>query len=268
MNKVGLDNLEVNSYIDAPVFLDDAYIILSPDIPVSQELLTRLSSWHYTQVYTDGQPAEKPRNTGENAEESRLGFLKEDVHESAERQEVSSFYQQKVEEVRSIYSRFAEREELRIDEVTDIIKDIISTLKSSRRFLLSVPFISQPEEDYLASSCLKTAILSLAVGEFLKLPPHRLIEVGSAGLLHKIGMMKIPRNIYMSDRPLSPNERKNDLRPPHNRLQNTEGSSLSRHCRPGGAGTCGTRGRNRVSQETHQRQDIPLREDRGCGNSL
>ncbi|WP_319476546.1 HD domain-containing phosphohydrolase [Marispirochaeta aestuarii] len=208
MNKVGLDNLEVNSYIDAPVFLDDAYIILSPDIPVSQELLTRLSSWHYTQVYTDGQPAEKPRNTGENAEESRLGFLKEDVHESAERQEVSSFYQQKVEEVRSIYSRFAEREELRIDEVTDIIKDIISTLKSSRRFLLSVPFISQPEEDYLASSCLKTAILSLAVGEFLKLPPHRLIEVGSAGLLHKIGMMKIPRNIYMSDRPLSPNERK------------------------------------------------------------
>jgi HD-GYP domain-containing protein (c-di-GMP phosphodiesterase class II) len=208
VNKVSLENLEINSYIDAPVFLDDGYIILSPDIPVSQELVTLLSKWYYTQVYTDGQPSEKPMPSSESEGEGRFGFLKEDVQESAERQEVSTFYQEKVEAVRNIYSRFAEREELRIDEVTDIVKNIISTLKSSRRFLLSIPFTSQPEEDYLASSCLKTAILSLAVGEFLKLPPHRLIEVGTAGLLHKIGMMKIPKNIYMSDRPLSPNERK------------------------------------------------------------
>jgi HD-GYP domain-containing protein (c-di-GMP phosphodiesterase class II) len=208
VNKVSLDSLSLNSYIDAPVFLDKDYIVLSPDIPVTKELLDRLARWQYRNVLTDGQPGEKPASSGENGGESLLGLLEEDSHESAERQELITFYVEKVRQVQTVYHRYAEREELRIDEVTDLIKEIISTLKSSRRYLLSIPFSYQAEDEYLASSCLKTAILSLAVGEFIKLPPHKQIEVGTAALLHKIGMMKIPRQIYMSDRPLSPNERK------------------------------------------------------------
>ena len=60
MNKVSLENLPLNSYIDAPVFLDDGYILLAPDIPVSKELLKRLEKWQFRQIFTDGQPQEKP----------------------------------------------------------------------------------------------------------------------------------------------------------------------------------------------------------------
>ena len=158
--------------------------------------------------YSDGSPTDKPSTLGNEGPEGHLSYYNEDSRETSERQEITEFYQNEVIKVQTIYKRFMEKEELRIDEITDIIKEIISTLKSSRRFLLSIPFTSHPEDEYLASSCLKTAILCLAVGDFLKLPPHKLIEVGMAGLLHKIGMMKIPRQIYMSDRPLSPNERK------------------------------------------------------------
>lgn len=206
MNKVSLENLPLNSYIDAPVFLDDGYILLAPDIPVSKELLKRLEKWQFRQIFTDGQPQEKPAGGNGNGE-NRIGILEEDVHQTADRQEVVKFYEEKVKQLKGIYSDFAEGRDPRIDEMTEFVKEITANLKSYRRYLLSVPFTYR-HEDYLAGSCINTAILTLAVSDFLKLPPHKLIEVGTAALLHKIGMLKIPRQIYMSDRPLSPNERK------------------------------------------------------------
>ncbi len=208
MNKVSIDNLPVNLYIDAPVFLDENYILLSPDVRIGKELISRLEKWQYREVFTNGTPTDKASTILTDGSEGSLNLYNGDARESNERQEVKDFYQATTAKVITIYERFIEREELRIDEITDIIKEIISTLKSSRRFLLSVPFSAQPDDEYLASSCLKTAIICLALGDFLKLPPHKLIEVGMAGLLHKIGMIKIPKQIYMSDRPLSPNERK------------------------------------------------------------
>jgi len=40
------------------------------------------------------------------------------------------------------------------------------------------------------------------------MPPHKQIDIGIAALLHRIGMLKIPAQVYTSDRPLSPQERK------------------------------------------------------------
>jgi len=57
-------NLPDNSYISAPVFLDEKYILLSPDVPVTAELKKRLLDWGFSQVFTDGIPQEKPNLDG------------------------------------------------------------------------------------------------------------------------------------------------------------------------------------------------------------
>jgi HD-GYP domain-containing protein (c-di-GMP phosphodiesterase class II) len=54
----------------------------------------------------------------------------------------------------------------------------------------------------------KTAILSCAVGAQLKLPPHKLIELGTAALLHTIGMIRLPPQLYMSNKVLTPEEKR------------------------------------------------------------
>jgi len=42
----------------------------------------------------------------------------------------------------------------------------------------------------------------------MKAPPHRLIELGQACLLHEIGMLKLPADPSLASRALSPEERK------------------------------------------------------------
>jgi HD-GYP domain-containing protein (c-di-GMP phosphodiesterase class II) len=62
------------------------------------------------------------------------------------------------------------------------------------------------EHNYLISHSVKTAILSIALAEFLKLPQHKIIELGAAALMHKIGMRKLPESIVTKPGGLKENE--------------------------------------------------------------
>ncbi|MGI9255551.1 MAG: HD-GYP domain-containing protein, partial [Salinispira sp.] len=59
-----------------------------------------------------------------------------------------------------------------------------------------------------AVQSVKTSIVSIILGQELHFPPHRLIELGISSLLHNIGMLKLPSELYMSDKILSEQERK------------------------------------------------------------
>jgi HD-GYP domain-containing protein (c-di-GMP phosphodiesterase class II) len=51
-------------------------------------------------------------------------------------------------------------------------------------------------------------VISVIIGVYLKLPTHRLIELGVSALLHDIGMRKLPPQIYLVQRALWPHEKK------------------------------------------------------------
>jgi HD-GYP domain-containing protein (c-di-GMP phosphodiesterase class II) len=100
-------------------------------------------------------------------------------------------------------------------------------------------------DNYLASHALKTTIIAILIGSFVKLPTHRLIELGVAALLHEIGMIKLPPQIYLTKRALSPAERKAILTHPvlsFNILKNMDFplavslAALEHHERENGAG--------------------------------
>jgi HD-GYP domain-containing protein (c-di-GMP phosphodiesterase class II) len=68
--------------------------------------------------------------------------------------------------------------------------------------------LPSPNDNYLASHAVKSTIIAIIIGSYLKLPSHRLIELGVAAALHEVGMIKLPPQIYLSKRALQPQERK------------------------------------------------------------
>ncbi|MCK5197943.1 MAG: hypothetical protein KAR21_06315, partial [Spirochaetales bacterium] len=67
MNKVSIGSLKSDSYINQPVYLDEKYILLSPDVAISSELIKRLQKWNYKEVQTDGIPFEgSPPSNNQN----------------------------------------------------------------------------------------------------------------------------------------------------------------------------------------------------------
>ncbi|MFW6274202.1 MAG: HD domain-containing phosphohydrolase [Spirochaetota bacterium] len=205
MKKVSVNQLQVNTYIDAPVYLDEKYILLSPETPITEELIERLKKWNYEQVFTDGLPSGAPPSSGSAGAGESL--LDQDIKDHEAEQQASDFFNEMVKMMDDIFRHFLEKGLIYHDSVIDVAKRIMEELKHNKRFLLSVYIPEREDVNYVVPHAVKTAVFALAVADFLKLPPHKQIDLGTAALLHEIGMLRIPPEVYQHDRQLTDKER-------------------------------------------------------------
>jgi len=208
MKRIFVRDLKVNTYFDSPVYVNEEYVILSPDIPVSIELINRLKAWNYREVLTEGKEVEGPQGLAVEDPSAVVTSLDETLEEKESRSRVAAFYLQLINQTEQIYTKLAEENVLDGKGASDRVKEIIDISKDNRDQLLACLAAERQVENYLLSHCAATAVLAVAVGTFLKLPTHRLIELGTAALLHKVGMTKLPAALYLSAKVFGPQERK------------------------------------------------------------
>jgi len=208
MGTYPVSDLKPNTYFDAPVFLEDDYVLLAPDTPVTQQLIDRLKTWKYRVVHTDGKPSSKPSSTTDSEDRLDMPTLEQDINEQEQKQESSSFYFNFLSFTETVINNFSANNSLDIGTVSVKVKDMIDLIKNNRDLILTFPNLRHPVTNYLITHCVNTTILSLAIGDFLKLPSHRLIELGTSAFLHDIGMVRIPSASYLNSRSLSEQERK------------------------------------------------------------
>lgn len=206
MKQYAVQDLSPNTYLDAPAFLDDGYILLAPDTPISEALLRRLADWEFSQVLSEGRPTSTSASD-QSAGPAATATLNKNLKEQETANQVIAAYRQRVVAVAGLFERYKAKNELSINEITELVKGLMSLVKSQPRYALNLPDIESPGLAFLPSHAVKSSILSVALADVLKLPPHRTIEVGIAGLLHTIGMMRIPPEIYLSERSLDPREK-------------------------------------------------------------
>lgn len=208
MKKVSISSLPVNAYIDQPVFLDDAYILTSAETPISGQMINRLKKWRYNFVLTDGRPSNVPASSESQLSELTSVSIENNLEEKKIRVEVQAYYREMIKFLKIVFDRFQLKGELRILELTEKVKEIITQIREHRKYIISIQQESSESENYLVVQSIKTTILSLVIADYLKMPPHRQIELGIASLMHQIGMLRIPPQIYMSERILTEQEKK------------------------------------------------------------
>ncbi len=212
MKSIPVGSMKPLSFFSDSVFLDQKYILLTTETPVTEALLKRLSQWGFNAVYSSGDVSAtqiKPAASDDKSPtSSSVALIEKDVKEKEHREEASKAYEQFVRGVDSLFSTFEREEKININTITEHIKKIIAALKTNRKYLLQFDELGVSSENYVVNHTAKTTILALILGEYLKFPPHKLIELGIAAVLHEIGMVKLPAGLYMSDKPLSPQEKK------------------------------------------------------------
>ena len=207
MDSISVDSLAPGTYFDAPVYLEKGFILLSPDSPVTQELIQRLRKWEYAIVYTEGKPASAPQETAPEPESTPSEQPTDTTEKTLISDTQVKFY---LEQLKFTRTQLRRSGELQIPQIYEHMKLLITAIKSSKDFLPHFSEIDYPAEDYLITHSLHVAILNIGIGNSppLSLALHRLIEVGMAGLLHDIGMTRIPEQIYLSGNPLTPQGKK------------------------------------------------------------
>lgn len=209
MNSVPLKDLISDSYFSEPVFLDDKYILLTPETPVTTALVNRLAEWEFRQVFSDGSVmSDAIMDESELEGEETKPLTSQSADDRENMGKVSLFYEQFLRYVDSVYTRYVTKNEILIKELSDKIKGLCDTVADNKRYILRVLSSAAASSNYLVNHSVRSTVLAVVLGSHLKLPPHRLIELGVACVLHEIGMVRLPPQLYMAGRQLTPAERK------------------------------------------------------------
>ncbi|HOV38525.1 MAG TPA: HD-GYP domain-containing protein [Spirochaetales bacterium] len=209
MNKIFISSIPPNTYFTAPVFLDDKFILLSQDTPAKESLIHRLRTWGYSYVFSEGQPTAGPAiETLTTKMESTTISMNQDVKEQDHLKETEKFFNELLDFIERLFTDFVTKNELSISKITEEVKELIAKVKDQRNYILRLADLSSQEKNYIVIHTAKTSILAIALGMQMKLPPHKLIELGMAALLHEIGMIRLPPQLYMSNRLLTSEEKR------------------------------------------------------------
>ncbi|HAP44363.1 MAG: phosphohydrolase [Spirochaetes bacterium GWD1_61_31] len=213
MNKIPIRDLKADGFFDKPVFIDESYIILTPETPVTQSLINRLIQWEMRELYSEGQLSESetiapsPEATPDEAEEAKP-LISSGDNDREQLHRIKAFYEQFRDYVDKIYTRYVTKNEISVAELSDKVKSLCDIILENRRFVLRVISSVAITNNYLVDHSSRSTVLAIVLGGQLKLPPHRLIELGVASVVHEIGMVRLPPQLYMANRQLAPQERK------------------------------------------------------------
>jgi HD-GYP domain-containing protein (c-di-GMP phosphodiesterase class II) len=164
--------------------------------------------WGFKEVTSEGEPREEYFSTGIDTVQSEESADLSALSDNDQIRHAEEFYTSFYRYVEDIFINVTIKNELSFKDVAEKIKDVCEMIKKDRRFLLRIQKSLEPGESYLAAHAVRSTIIALIIGTYIKLPSHRLIEMGVAALLHEIGMVKLPPQIYLNNRPLSPQEKK------------------------------------------------------------
>jgi HD-GYP domain-containing protein (c-di-GMP phosphodiesterase class II) len=212
MNSIALKDLKAKLFFSKPLFLDEGFVLLAPETSVDEGLIKRLTQWEFREMKTAGVPLEEPAAEAEAAaqgEDAAAQAMLPDGAGDKERVErILTFYIDFAAYMESLYTRFVTKTELDYKELSERMKGLCQVIGENKRFLLRAQSLAPQHKNYLVSHAVRSSVYAIVLGITIKLPQFKLIELGTAAALHEIGMVRLPPQLYMAGRLLSPQEKK------------------------------------------------------------
>ncbi|MDR3248882.1 MAG: HD-GYP domain-containing protein [Treponema sp.] len=213
MNWYALKDIPPNYFFTKTVFLDDDFVVAAPEMPITPELIQTLSEWGFREVSSEGEPRSNYSDGIEQEEAGDTSIIDlSRVSALADTEKIrgaEDFCHELKVYVDELFSQVFLGDQVSFKGVAERVRDSLDRIKEDQRYLLRVlKNVENAQEDYLISHTVKSMIIAIIIGFYIKLPPHRLIELGVAALFHEIGMLKLPAKVYLSPNALSPAEQK------------------------------------------------------------
>jgi HD-GYP domain-containing protein (c-di-GMP phosphodiesterase class II) len=208
MNEIPIYKLNENSYMASSVFLDEKYILLSPETPVSAALKKRLEDWKFKTVHAESDVSSESISDDASGTNSAVSHttLEDNVQEDEHRNAALNLFDHAKEVLTQAFARFRVKGEIRKVELTELVKEMITGIKENKDYILSIPQNERKSIIYLEDHSVRTTFLALALADYMKVVTHKMIDLGIAAMLHKIGMLKLPTSLHTLNRQLSPQE--------------------------------------------------------------
>lgn len=230
MNSFPVITLKENTFFTQELVLDKNFILLNPSLPFTTALQRALLEWDFKVVYSDGstgissEPIKIPTqfenvtiddvvNQNEKKEEHLNPTVKkvlEEAHkdiannDSSRINVVQKVYNEYMNYITAVYTHYATHKELNYVELSETVKDLCIFIKENRRYVLRItPILDAESKNFIISHSMRSTVIAIVIGLQLRMPLTKLIELGITSILHEIGQIRLPPQLYMTDRLLS-----------------------------------------------------------------
>ncbi len=222
MNTFNVTDLPDGYYFTEDAYLDKKYLLLTPGVPISDSFTKALRDWEFIKVYSEGHTSEqavvhsqvnlKDANLEEDGEQEKKEAADAEpaalLSDDAQFAVIEKQYYEYQDFIAETYTRYATRKELQLAQISNRVKDMCEFIKTNKRFVLRVqPSQENREKNYLVIHSMRSTVFTIVIGLQLKFPIHKLIELGVSSILHEIGMIRLPPQLYMGNKVLTPVEK-------------------------------------------------------------
>ena len=202
IKKFETKDIPQDSYFTKPVYLNEKFILAAPEMPFTQDMKKILEEWEIKEIFSTGKLSSSYAAGAESSQgEEEVNNASGDGDNLSK---ANDFYDNFSKYVDRIFTKVVLGSELEFSIIAKDMKSVCEFIREERRFLLRVQkdVATDSGENYITPHSVKSTIISIIIGSYLKLPNHKLIELGVAAMLHDVGMLKLPSRIYLSKDPL------------------------------------------------------------------
>ncbi len=223
MNTFNIADLTQGYFFTEDAFLDKKFLLLTPGVPITENFKKALRDWDFFKLYSEGHISEQPvirsiPSMADSSTSSETGEKKEATSEDPPQLQllseesrfdlVEKTYNDYQDFISQVYTRYATRKELQLQLISDKVKDLCDFIKENKRYVLRIlPSLENRDKNYLVIHAMRSTMYAIVIGLQLKFPIHKLIELGVSCILHEIGMIRLPPQLYMGNKILSPVEK-------------------------------------------------------------
>ena len=246
MNSFNVTELSKKSVFSNELLLDDTFLLLTPQTPFNDKLKQSLLNWEFRQVCSEGELSEaadpevpKPATSSasvdaaieetfmenvaddEDEEEKNEGSVMERALKRVENVKVETtsidknhmvlvqvVYEEYLNYVEEVYTKFTTHKKLDYEAISAELKDLCVFINEQRRYILRLQPDNQVDSrTYLLNHAMRSTIFAIAIALQLRMPFAKQVDLAVTTILHEIGMVQLPSQVYMTNKPLSTADR-------------------------------------------------------------
>ncbi len=245
MESFPVAGLADHTFFTDDLFLDKDFLLLNSLCPFTDSLKKHLTEWRFTVVYSNGRKGVaaadmtevitreelKKSDTGDftsvsveevtgekTAQTAEIGGnVKKAIQEAnsstpgnekSRMAVVQGVYNEYMNYINAVYTHYATHKVLNYTELSETVKELCVFIKDNRRFVLRItPSQETITKNYLISHSMRSTVIAIVIGLQLRIPLSKLVDLGICCILHEIGQIRLPPQLYMTDRRLSLSEK-------------------------------------------------------------
>ena len=230
MNTFELSAIRDGICFNKDVLLDMLFVVEPAGVSIPKAVIAALADWEFNEVISEGNVnvdalmAERAKSEADTSMRERPApALSSGIKRSLEDAErtrtlensdqarlaaVQNVYDEYMRYIDHIYTHYATHKEIDYESLEETVRSLCVFIRENRGYVLRIASSDDTiKKNFIVTHSMRSTVLALAIGLQLHMSLSKLVELGASCMLHEIGMLRLPPQLYLSNKQLSPAER-------------------------------------------------------------